>query len=533
MEKLEQFRQLGLSANSLTALHEKGFENPTPIQTQTIPIILNSKIDLIGQAQTGTGKTAAFGLPILELIAEKHHKIQALILAPTRELSIQIAEELNSLKGKKKVNIVPIYGGQSIDIQLKKLKSNVEIVVGTPGRVNDMIRKRALVLNEISYLVLDEADEMLNMGFIEEVEEIMKNTNDNKRTFLFCATFSKAILKLTKKYLKEHEFIQVKSEKKTINLTDQLYFQVEESDKMEALCRIIDFEINFYGMVFCRTKIDVDKITKRLIDRGYEADCIHGDITQSQREKVLHKFKTQKINILIATDVAARGIDVQNLTHVINYSMPYDPESYVHRIGRTGRAGNEGTAITFVTRKEGRYLTEIIKFSGAQIRKANIPKISEILETKVQWIKDEILNFEDKNINQTVRKIAKELSELADTEDLLTSLLQIAFGEELNVSDYSDIKESREKFEIKSQTRLFIALGKKNGMTKRSIVQYIIDNAKTHESKINNVEVFDNFSYISVPFQEAEIILSIFKKKKKGQKSIIEKASEKSPKKKY
>jgi ATP-dependent RNA helicase DeaD len=448
-------------------------------------------------------------------------------MSPTRELSIQIAEELNSLKGKRKINIIPIYGGQSIDIQLKKLKSNVEIVVGTPGRINDMIRKRALDVSQISYLVLDEADEMLNMGFIDEVEEILKNTNEEKRTFLFCATFSKEILKLTKKYLKEHEFVKIDNEKKTVNLTEQLYFQVEESDKFEALCRILDFEINFYGMVFCRTKLDVDKITKRLIDRGYDADCIHGDITQSQREKVLHKFKTQKINILIATDVAARGIDVQNLSHVINYSMPYDPESYIHRIGRTGRAGNEGTAITFVSRKESRYLFEIMQFSGNNIRKATIPKVSEILETKVNWIKEEVLNFETNTINPKFRKLANELSQTLGTDNLILSLLQKAYGDDLNVSDYSEIKESSEKFEIKTQTRLFIGLGKKQGMSKRSVVQYIIDNAKTHQSKINNVEVYDNFSYISVPFQEAEFILNIFKKKKKGQKSIIEKAENK------
>lgn len=524
MEKLEQFRKLGLSENSLIAIHAKGFENPTPIQAQAIPIILSKKVDLIGQAQTGTGKTAAFGLPIIQLITEKAHRVQVLILAPTRELSIQIAEELNTLKGKRKLSIVPIYGGQSIDIQLKRLKEGVDIVVGTPGRVNDMIRKRALTLDSISFLVLDEADEMLNMGFIEEVEEILKNTNEFKRTFLFCATFSKDILKLTKRYLKEHEHIQVKSEKKTTNLTDQIYFQVEESDKFEALCRILDFEINFYGMVFCRTKLDVDNITKRLIDRGYDADCIHGDITQSQREKVLNKFKSGKVNILVATDVAARGIDVQNLTHVINYSMPYDPESYVHRIGRTGRAGNEGTAITFVTRKESRYLMEIINFSGASIRKASVPKVSEILETKVKWIKDEILNIDKSNINPTFKQIAKQILEIENAEEILSSLLHYSFSEDLNISNYTDIKESKEKFEIKAQTRLFIALGKKNGMSKRSIVQYIIDNAKTHESKINNVEVYDSFSYISVPFQEAEIILNIFKRKKKGKKQIISKA---------
>lgn len=531
MEKLEQFRLLGLSENLIHALHSKGFENPTPIQAQTIPIILKSNIDLIGQAQTGTGKTAAFGLPLLDLINEKKSKTQAIILAPTRELSIQIAEELNSLKGKRKTNIIPIYGGQSIDIQLKKLKSNADIIVGTPGRVNDMLNKRALDLTQISYLILDEADEMLNMGFIDEVENILNRTNDFKRTFLFCATFSKDILKLTKKYLKEHQFIQVKSEKKTINLTDQIYFQVEESDKFEALCRILDFEINFYGMVFCRTKVDVDSITKRLIDRGYDADCIHGDITQSQREKVLYKFKSQKINILIATDVAARGIDVQNLTHVINYSMPYDPESYVHRIGRTGRAGNEGTAITFVSRKESRNLTEIIKFSGSNIRKGSIPKISEIIETKIQWISDEIKNFDVEKVNSKFEKLSAELINQIGSETLVKLLLQIAYGDELNVSDYSDIKEHADKIELNAQTRLFIALGQKQGMSKRSIVQYIIDNAKTHQSKINNVEVFDNFSYISVPFQEAEIILKIFKRKKKGNKSIIEKADQRKTKK--
>nr|WP_211436152.1 DEAD/DEAH box helicase [Candidatus Kuenenia stuttgartiensis] len=336
---MESFESLGLSESTLKVLKEKGYEEPTPIQQKTIPAILSGTKDIVGQAQTGTGKTAAFGLPVLELLPEKSKNVQALVLTPTRELAIQVAEELNSLKGKKRLSIVPIYGRQSMELQLRSLKKGIDIVVGTPGRVLDHLKRGTLKIGKISFLVLDEADEMLNMGFIDDVREIMENTGHEKRTLLFSATMPFEIMQIAKNYMRDFDVQKVNAGQLTVSQTDQIYFEVFAADKFEALCRIIDIEKDFYGLVFCRTKIDVDAVASHLIERGYDADALHGDISQSLREKILAKFKKRQINILIATDVAARGLDIHNLSHVINYSLPQDPESYVHRIGRTGRAG--------------------------------------------------------------------------------------------------------------------------------------------------------------------------------------------------
>ena len=521
MDTLQEFRKLGLSDNIIKTLKEKGFEIPSPIQERIIPKIFAGETDLIGQAQTGTGKTAAFGLPVLDMINEKSKKVQVLILVPTRELAMQISEELNSFRGNKRIHIVPIYGGQSIEQQLKKLAMGIDVVVGTPGRIVDLIKRRALALDTISYLILDEADEILKMGFQDEVDEILKHTNPQKRTLMFCATMPREIQNLIKKYMKDYELVRIDNKQQTTDLTDQIYFEVEESNKLESLCRIIDFENDFYGLVFCRTKVDVDKITSRLIDRGYDADCIHGDITQLQREKVLAKFKNKKLNILVATDVAARGIDIQNLTHVINYSLPQDAESYVHRIGRTGRAGNEGTALTFVTRKENRYLMQIQKVSKSSIRKGKLPAIGEIIDAKKQWIKKELGDQMSKDIDKIYLTLAKDLMIETDPRKLIAALLKMSYQNELDASNYREIKESYA--EISGPTRLSIAMGKRDGMTKRSIVELIKDKAKTYDKKINDVQVFDSYSLITVPFEEAEIILNAFRKNKAGKRPVIEK----------
>jgi len=325
---------LVLSENTLKALSKKGFEEPTPIQELVIPRLLSGTQDIVGQAQTGTGKTAAFGLPLIELLDDKSPFVEAIVLTPTRELALQVAEEMNSLKGKKRLNIVPIYGGQSMELQLRRLESGAHIVVGTPGRVIDHINRKTLRLNKLKFMVLDEADEMLNMGFIEDIEEIIKHTNEDKRMLLFSATMPKEILNIARKYMKDYEVLAVKNKQLTTELTEQIYFEVREDDKFEALCRIRDMEKEFYGLIFCRTKVDVDNVCSRLIDRGYNAEALHGDISQYQRERILKRFKARQINMLVATDVAARGIDISDLTHVINYSLPQDPESYVHRIGR-------------------------------------------------------------------------------------------------------------------------------------------------------------------------------------------------------
>ena len=520
MEKLEKFVQLGLSDSMLQALKNKGFEEPTPIQEKIIPLLLNESRDVVGQAQTGTGKTAAFGIPILENIAERSPHIQVLILVPTRELAIQVSEELNSLKGAKRMHIIPIYGGQSLELQLKRLRKGVDIVVGTPGRMLDHLRRKSMDLRHISYVVLDEADEMLNMGFLEDVKEILKTTNAEKTTLLFSATMPREIVAVARQHMKNYELIATEKKQLTVDLTDQIYFEVPPAYKFEALCRIIDIENDFYGLVFCRTKVDVDKITSHLIDRGYDAEALHGDISQSQREKILRRFKSKRINILVATDVAARGIDIQNLTHVINYAIPQDTESYVHRIGRTGRAGQEGTAITFITPEEYRKLMYIKKAAKTDIRKERLPKIKDILNAKRARIKNEIEKICQTDIADEYLIMARELLQGADPETALAALLKYTFQDELDPENYNEIRDMYPG--IKGKTRLFIARGKKDRLTKRTLVNLIKNKANIEERKIDDVQVFDTFSFITVPFKEAERILASFRTENGGKHPFVQ-----------
>ena len=378
---MQKFEDYGLSIEVIDALEIKGFEEPSDIKKLVIPELLKDRTHLIGQAQTGTGKTAAFGIPILETV-DADKTVKALILAPTRELANQVADEIYSLKGKKDIRVLAVYGGASIENQIKKLKSGVDIVVGTPGRVMDLMRKKVLKVNNLDYFVLDEADEMLNMGFLEDIELILEQTNDEKKMLFFSATMPKAIMDIAKKFMDDYKLLKVKKQELTTDLTEQIYYEVKQEDKFEALCRVLDYTQNFYGIVFCRTKSEVDDVTNRLKARNYDAECIHGDITQGLRQKALDLFKKKVLTILVATDVAARGIDVSNLTHVINYSIPQEAESYVHRIGRTGRAGHKGIAITFVTPREARTLAQIKRVTKTEIKRESIPNVSEIIEAK-------------------------------------------------------------------------------------------------------------------------------------------------------
>ncbi|EHP89166.1 DEAD/DEAH box helicase [Methanotorris formicicus] len=426
------FKELGLSENTLKALEKKGFKEPTEIQEKTIPILLNGDIDVVGQAQTGTGKTAAFGLPLIEKIDENSKDVQALILTPTRELSIQVSEEIDSLKGNKNLKILPVYGGQPIEPQIRQLKRGVHIVVGTPGRILDHIKRGSLNLKNISYLVLDEADEMLNMGFIDDVEEILRHTNKNKRVLLFSATLPRTILNLAKRYMGEYKLVSVKKETLTTNLVEQIYYEVSNSKKFDALCRVIDVEDDFYGLVFCKTRADVNEVANKLVENGYEADALHGDIAQKQRERILNKFKKKRINILVATDVAARGIDINNLTHVINYSLPQNPESYVHRIGRTGRAGKKGTAITFISPDEYRKLNYIKKIAKANIRKEKLPEKEDITNAKKSKILNKIAEIiKSENYLEYV-ELSQKLIEEFGAEKALAGLLKYYFKDGLN-----------------------------------------------------------------------------------------------------
>jgi len=523
MEKMQKFRDLGLSEDIIQALEKKGFEEPTPIQRETIPLLINGSKDIIGQAQTGTGKTAAFGLPILEKLRTHSKFVKAIVVAPTRELAIQVAEELDSFKTNRSIKIATVYGGQSIDQQLKRLRSGVDIVVGTPGRLIDHLKRKSLKLDQVSHVVLDEADEMLNMGFREDIESILEYVNKDRQMLLFSATMPNEILQIAKRFMGDYDIVRVKKQQLTTNLTDQIYFEVHRNDKFEALSRIIDIEVEFYGIVFCRTKVDVDTVTSKLSSRGYDAEALHGDVSQHQRERILKRFKSKQINVLVATDVAARGLDINDLTHVINFSLPQDPESYVHRVGRTGRAGKEGTAITFVTPDEYRKLVYIQRVAKTDIRKEQIPDVKEIIEIKKNRIMDDLKDSVENGRYDSYREMAAALLEIGDPEGVICALLKNAYADELEAKSYGRI--GKVQLEKQGKTRLFIALGKESGMNVKKLIAFIQNEVNIESRVIRDIKVLESFSFVTLPFGEAEAVLEAFKRKKKGRKSIVEKAN--------
>ena len=524
---MKNFTELGLSNKTLDALKKKGFEEPTEIQAKIIPAALQNEGDIIGQSRTGTGKTAAFGLPIIEMLDKHSDSVKALILTPTRELAIQVAEEINSLKGKRNLRVEPIYGGQSIGRQLSMLRKGVDIVIGTPGRILDHIRRRSLKLDDISFLILDEADEMLDMGFLDDVEEIIKHCSTDRRTMLFSATMPKEVMNIAKKHMNDYEIFRITQGELTVKQTDQIYFEVNSKDKFEALCRIIDVNEDFYGLVFCRTKVDVEEISNMLIDRSYEARGLHGDISQAQREKILNEFKEHRFNILVATDVAARGIDIQDLTHVINYALPQDPKSYVHRIGRTGRAGKEGIAITFITPSEYRKLQFIKRKAKTEIRKAKLPSVKEIIGIRKERLKNEIFDIVDRGNLEQYSKIAEELLESAEPEKLVAALLKHSFKDTLDENNYRKIDTNL--VDNTGKTRLFVTQGRKDNLTKRKLIDIIKGKCNVPSSKIEDIKILDNFSFVTLPFGDAEIVLSYFKAGRKRSDLFITKAKGDNP----
>lgn len=452
---MHTFDTLGLSPELLTTISAKGFEEPTEIQARTVPILLNSDKDIIAQAQTGTGKTAAFGLVFVEKITAGLGYPQALVLVPTRELAIQVSEEINSLRGNKPLRVVPIYGGQSYTLQYKQLKRGVDVIISTPGRLLDHLRNNKIDLSRIRYAVLDEADEMLNMGFLDDLETILEYVNEDRQLLLFSATMPQRIKKLAGRFMQNSEHIKAKGSDLAGALVDQIYHVVAERDKFEALCRIIDLEPEFYGIVFCRTRVDVDQVSRHLEDRGYRVSGLHGDIAQKQREKLLDSFRRQNTMILVATDVAARGIDVNNVTHVINYCLPHDPEAYVHRVGRTGRAGNSGKAVTFVTPAEMHRLNYIGKAANAEIRAEKIPGAEQILSVKRERMQEALNSLiEGAALRQDLEPfigLASDLLQHPNRFEAVAALIQKAFGDQLeldqqrNNSDINARPQQREQ----------------------------------------------------------------------------------------
>ncbi len=531
------FQDLGLSPVALEAIAKKGFTEPTEIQAKTIPLLLESKQDVIAQAQTGTGKTATFGLVFTDkLTPGKSRSPQVIVLAPTRELAIQVADELDTLKGEKDFSIVPIYGGQSWGVQLRHLQQGVDIVVGTPGRIMDHLDKGTLKLDAIEYFVLDEADEMLNMGFIDDVEKILSYVEGERQMLLFSATMPKRISDLAKKYM--HNPVSIKTETDQIanNSVEQIFFEVPGRDKFDALCRIIDMEEEFYGIIFCRTKVDSDMVSRNLNRAGYRSEACHGDVSQDKRETILENFRQQHTQILVATDVAARGIDVKDLTHVVNYSLPQSSEVYVHRIGRTGRAGKDGKAITLISPAEYRKLRMYESHAKATINKEFIPDGSKMVELKKRKImRDVEAAMTDTAAIEKFKTLAQEMFADQDPEDVMAALLKLSHSDTLDESKYKYIRGTREfrkgdnggsrpreRYRSRmEQTRLRMTIGHKDGANPGRILQMIENDYGVSGRSVGKIDIMDTHSFVSVPDSDAETILSAFSKNDKRSRSKL------------
>ena len=560
------FRDLGLDESVLNAVAAKGFEEPTPIQVLAIPRLLNGDANVIAKARTGTGKTAAYGLPLVQELREPREKPRALVLVPTRELALQVASEIESFKEGTHPRITTVYGGASIVEQLRNLKRGCEIVAGTPGRVIDHLERGSLNLDSIEYFILDEADEMLNMGFIEDIETIFKKANPDSRVLMFSATMPKQILKIAADFMGEYEIVEEEASEEPLPLTEQFFWMVREEDKSEALVRLIDTAENFYGLVFCQTKVDADAVAKELDERHYEAAALHGDIPQGQREKILSRFRAGKTRILVATDVAARGIDIEGITHVVNYSIPYDGPTYTHRIGRTGRAGAKGTAVSFIRPNERRRIDYLRRHARGELQEGKIPSIEKVLAQKQERLFSDLRRQLDSiraehTVNNPFIELARELlagnkaslaaaeenaadgtdtavantanideavafgAEVAvsgvkhiDSAEVLAAVLQLHYGSVLSASHYRNIKvprteDKRGKSSGGNTIRLYIGVGRKDGTSKRSLAQFFSTLLSIPEHTVDRIELFDRFSLADLPADAAHEALRLSKKK--------------------
>ncbi|MCG3083039.1 DEAD/DEAH box helicase [Anoxybacillus sp. LAT_35] len=418
------FNEFGLSPELMKAVSKMGFEEATPIQAATIPLSLQNR-DVIGQAQTGTGKTAAFGIPLIEKIDMNNDAVQAIVVAPTRELAIQVSEELYKIGSTKRVRVLPIYGGQDIERQIRALKKHPHIIVGTPGRILDHIQRRTLRLQHVHTVVLDEADEMLNMGFVEDIEAILSHVPTERQTLLFSATMPEPIRRIAERFMNNPELVRVKAKEMTVPNIEQYYIEIQEKKKFDTLTRLLDIQSPELAIVFGRTKRRVDELAEALNLRGYAAEGIHGDLSQAKRLSVLRKFKEGSIDILVATDVAARGLDISGVTHVYNFDIPQDPESYVHRIGRTGRAGKTGMAITFVTPREIGQLHHIEKTTKRKMERMKPPTLDEALEGQQRAAIEKLLATIEHNNLSFYKRAAEELLEEHDSVSLVAACIKM------------------------------------------------------------------------------------------------------------
>lgn len=526
-----KFEELNLSAPILRAIKDMGFEEASPIQAQAIPVVM-SGADVIGQAQTGTGKTASFGIPVLEKVDAANRGTQVLILAPTRELAIQSAEELHKLaKYMHGIRILPIYGGADINRQIRGLKGGVQIIIGTPGRVMDHLRRHTIKPASIHTIVLDEADEMLNMGFREDIETILEQMpTENRQTVLFSATMPKPILEITKKYQKNAQTIKITKKELTVPNIDQYYYDVRRKDKTEVLSRLLDFYTPKLSLVFCNTKRMVDELSSELQARGYLAEALHGDMKQAARDRVMKRFRAGSVEILIATDVAARGIDVDDVEAVFNYDVPQDEEYYVHRIGRTGRAGRAGRAFSFVRGKEVYKLRDIQKYCRTKIIAQQIPSAADVRTIKAERIMEDI----DKTINEGgLREMVDIIEQQINVNDYTAMEIAAAFlkqalsGIELSKDEEPSVKERMENTggEV-GMVRFFMNAGRSQGLRPKDIVSIITSKSKISGKVIGDIDIHDHYSFVEVPVEFAEKVFKSMKKVKvKGKRLALEPAN--------
>ena len=529
---MKTFRDLGIREDILEAIEKKGYQNPSPIQEKVIPVFLTGDKDIIWQAQTWTWKTASFGIPLLQLIDSKAKTTKAIILCPTRELAIQVSDEINSFAPDNKISTLLLYGGNPIRDEIRELKNKPNIIIWTPWRVIDHLNKWRLHLEDLEYFVLDEADEMLNIWFREEIEEIMKSTPKNKKTLLFSATMPKAIMDIVKNYMQDYDLISVKAENMTNTNIDQKYFEVRRESKFDALTRIIELQENFYAIIFCKTKLDVDELASRLMNAGYLAEWIHWDIEQKMREKILARFKSKKTKILVATDVAARWIDVNDVTHVVNYSLPENPEIYTHRIWRTARAGKTWTAITFISNSERRRIFFFENVIKAKIKREVLPSISEVIEAKKWNLVENVKSLIEEKDCRDYIDLSRELLEIEnDAEMIISALIKKFYWNQLKEENYAEIKQDfRTEKSSKSSSweiRLFVAKWRKSWISNPwDLLNFLWTETWISMKNAGKIEIFNDFSYINVPEYEAEIILQVFKQQNK-RKPVVVKAKAK------
>ncbi len=520
-----KFNSLGLSPATLAVIEQLGFERPTPIQAQTIPLLLAGR-DIAAQAQTGTGKTAAYGLPLVELVDPELMRVQALVLCPTRELAVQVSEAVYSFGKTQRIRVLPIYGGQPIDRQIRVLSAGTHIVAGTPGRILDHIRRETLDLSHVRTVILDEADEMLDMGFIEDIETILGKLPPERQTALFSATMPVPIARLSKKYLREPERIRISSEAKNVPLIRQTFYQVGPSQKMDALFRVLDMETPGPTIIFCATKRTTEEVAESLRGRGCLADGLHGDLTQRDRDRVMRRFKEGRVELLVATDVAARGLDIETVTHVINYDIPTDVESYTHRIGRTGRAGREGDAITLVAHREIGQLRFIERVTRANIQAMRLPTDADLAIRRRETLKKSLIDALEAGGLEAYMSVAEDLVKTRGAEAVVAAALKLLGSQESGGSPEPAIPAPAASRPEGGMARLLLNMGRREGLRPSDLVGAIANETGLPGREIGAIDIFEHESCVEVPEARAlDVTQALVKTTLRGQKVTVARVS--------